>query len=96
MHCEELIRALVKRADVICGRLIAKMFRDHQEVNTRYGGPPLTLGVVLCHPDNAVDWNHVTVIQKERIMLNLLLHKVTFAMRLSVWLPSQMRLAICL
>lgn len=37
MHCEELIRALVKRADVICGRLIAKMFRDHQEVNTRYG-----------------------------------------------------------
>lgn len=35
MHCEELIRALVKRADVICGRLIAKMFRDHQEVNTR-------------------------------------------------------------
>ncbi|XP_035294723.1 dynein heavy chain 7, axonemal isoform X2 [Cricetulus griseus] len=35
LHCEELIRALVKRADVICGRLIAKMFRDHQEVNTR-------------------------------------------------------------
>ncbi|XP_051046156.1 dynein axonemal heavy chain 7 [Phodopus roborovskii] len=35
MHCEELIRALVKRADVICGKLIAKMFRDHQEVNTR-------------------------------------------------------------
>uniref|UniRef100_A0ABI7XYE4 EF-hand domain-containing protein n=1 Tax=Felis catus TaxID=9685 RepID=A0ABI7XYE4_FELCA len=35
MRCEELIRALVKRADVICGRLIAKMFRNHQEVNTR-------------------------------------------------------------
>ncbi|XP_078184177.1 dynein axonemal heavy chain 7 isoform X4 [Callithrix jacchus] len=35
MHCEELIRALVKRADVICGKLIAKMFRDHQEMNTR-------------------------------------------------------------
>ncbi|XP_046514011.1 dynein axonemal heavy chain 7 [Equus quagga] len=35
MRCEELIRALVKRADVICGKLIAKMFRDHQEVNTR-------------------------------------------------------------
>ncbi|GAB1284962.1 Dynein, axonemal, heavy chain 7C [Apodemus speciosus] len=34
MHCEELIRSLVKRADVICGKLIAKMFRDHQEVNT--------------------------------------------------------------
>lgn len=36
IRCEELIRALVKRADVICGKLIAKMFRDHQEVNTRY------------------------------------------------------------
>lgn len=36
MRCEELIRALVKRADAICGKLIAKMFRDHQEVNTRY------------------------------------------------------------
>ncbi|XP_027444300.2 dynein heavy chain 7, axonemal isoform X2 [Zalophus californianus] len=35
MHCEELIRALVKRAEIICGKLIAKMFRDHQEVNTR-------------------------------------------------------------
>nr|KAF6494562.1 dynein axonemal heavy chain 7 [Rousettus aegyptiacus] len=34
IRCEELIRALVKRADVICGKLIAKMFRDHQEVNT--------------------------------------------------------------
>ncbi|XP_065736704.1 dynein axonemal heavy chain 7 [Phocoena phocoena] len=35
MRCEELIRTLVKRADIICGKLIAKMFRDHQEVNTR-------------------------------------------------------------
>ncbi|VTJ65527.1 Hypothetical predicted protein [Marmota monax] len=35
IHCEELIRALVKRADNICGKLIAKMFTDHQEVNTR-------------------------------------------------------------
>ncbi|XP_037706594.1 dynein heavy chain 7, axonemal isoform X3 [Choloepus didactylus] len=35
MHCDELIRALTKRADVICGKLIAKMFRDHQEINTR-------------------------------------------------------------
>lgn len=68
MHCEELIRALVKRADIICGRLIAKMFRDHQEVNTRYG--MLILG--------AVDWSGVTVIQKERIMLILLLHGVMF------------------
>lgn len=36
MRCEELIRALVKRADTICGKLIGKMFRDHQEINTRY------------------------------------------------------------
>ncbi|XP_026981187.1 dynein axonemal heavy chain 7 [Sagmatias obliquidens] len=35
MRCEELIKALVKRAGIICGKLIAKMFRDHQEVNTR-------------------------------------------------------------
>ncbi|KAM6178382.1 dynein axonemal heavy chain 7 [Rhynchocyon petersi] len=35
MHCEELIRALVKRADIICGKLIAKMFKDHQDINTR-------------------------------------------------------------
>nr|XP_010946997.1 dynein axonemal heavy chain 7 isoform X1 [Camelus bactrianus]XP_045367940.1 dynein axonemal heavy chain 7 isoform X1 [Camelus bactrianus] len=35
MRCEELIRALVKRADVICGKLIAKMSKDHQEINTR-------------------------------------------------------------
>lgn len=35
MRCDELIRALVKRADVICGKLIAQMFRDHQESNTR-------------------------------------------------------------
>lgn len=67
MHCEELIRALVKRADIICGRLIAKMFRDHQEVNTRYG--VLTLG--------AGDGTGVTAIQRERIMLILLLHGVT-------------------
>ncbi|KAK2500550.1 hypothetical protein MC885_013342, partial [Smutsia gigantea] len=35
MHCEELIRALVKRADIICGKFIAKMISNHQEVNTR-------------------------------------------------------------
>ncbi|XP_006082785.1 LOW QUALITY PROTEIN: dynein heavy chain 7, axonemal [Myotis lucifugus] len=35
VRCEDLIRALVKRAEVICGKLVAKMFRDHQEVNTR-------------------------------------------------------------
>lgn len=36
MRCDDLIRALVKRAEVICGKLVAKMFRDHQETNTRY------------------------------------------------------------
>ncbi|XP_054578836.1 dynein axonemal heavy chain 7 [Eptesicus fuscus] len=35
IRCDDLIRALVKRAEIICGKLIAKMFRDHQEVNTR-------------------------------------------------------------
>ncbi|XP_055967922.1 dynein axonemal heavy chain 7 [Sorex fumeus] len=35
MRCDELIRALVKRAEIICGKLIAQMFRDHQEANTR-------------------------------------------------------------
>lgn len=46
MHCEELIRSLVKRADVICGKLIAKMFRDHQEVNTMYVRTDGSAGVV--------------------------------------------------
>lgn len=36
IRCEELIRALVKRAEIICGKLIVKMSRDHQELNTRY------------------------------------------------------------
>ncbi|XP_006878990.1 PREDICTED: dynein heavy chain 7, axonemal [Elephantulus edwardii] len=35
LHCDELIRALVKRADIICGKLITKMFKDHQEANIR-------------------------------------------------------------
>ncbi|XP_051841933.1 dynein axonemal heavy chain 7 [Antechinus flavipes] len=35
LHCEELIRALAKRADHIAGRLIAKMFKDHQELNMK-------------------------------------------------------------
>jgi hypothetical protein len=46
IHCEELIRALVKRADLICGKLIAKMFRNHQEINTRY----------LCDTDYVSVW----------------------------------------
>ncbi|XP_044525004.1 dynein axonemal heavy chain 7 [Gracilinanus agilis] len=35
LHCEELIRSLAKRADVICSRLIAKVFKDHQELNMK-------------------------------------------------------------
>ncbi|XP_028924872.1 dynein heavy chain 7, axonemal isoform X6 [Ornithorhynchus anatinus] len=35
VHCDELIRSLVKRADAICGKLRAKMFKDHQDLNTR-------------------------------------------------------------
>ncbi|XP_072468815.1 dynein axonemal heavy chain 7 isoform X2 [Notamacropus eugenii] len=35
LHCEELIRALAKRADLIAGRLIAKVFKDHQELNMK-------------------------------------------------------------
>ena len=34
---EELIKSLVKRADIICGKLIAKMFRNHQKESTMYG-----------------------------------------------------------
>ncbi|XP_072835621.2 dynein axonemal heavy chain 7 isoform X1 [Pogona vitticeps] len=35
VHCDELIRALAKRADAICSKIIAKMFKDHQDLNTR-------------------------------------------------------------
>uniref|UniRef100_A0A8D0LD43 Dynein axonemal heavy chain 7 n=1 Tax=Sphenodon punctatus TaxID=8508 RepID=A0A8D0LD43_SPHPU len=35
VHCDELIRALSKRADAICGKIIAKMFKDHQDLNLR-------------------------------------------------------------
>ncbi|XP_053328214.1 dynein axonemal heavy chain 7 [Spea bombifrons] len=35
LHCDELIRALAKRSEAICGKLVAKMFRDHQETNKR-------------------------------------------------------------
>uniref|UniRef100_A0A8C5QX10 Dynein axonemal heavy chain 7 n=1 Tax=Leptobrachium leishanense TaxID=445787 RepID=A0A8C5QX10_9ANUR len=35
LHCDELIRALVKRSEAICGKLVAKMLRDHQETNKR-------------------------------------------------------------
>uniref|UniRef100_A0A8D2L303 Dynein axonemal heavy chain 7 n=1 Tax=Varanus komodoensis TaxID=61221 RepID=A0A8D2L303_VARKO len=35
LHCDELIRSLAKRADAICSKIIAKMFKDHQDLNTR-------------------------------------------------------------
>ncbi|KAM9628836.1 dynein axonemal heavy chain 7 [Morphnus guianensis] len=35
LHCDELISALVKRADNICEKVISKMFKDHQDVNAR-------------------------------------------------------------
>ncbi|XP_060137433.1 dynein axonemal heavy chain 7 isoform X1 [Zootoca vivipara] len=35
LHCDELIRTLTKRADAICSKIIAKMFKDHQDLNTK-------------------------------------------------------------
>ncbi|ETE66939.1 Dynein heavy chain 7, axonemal, partial [Ophiophagus hannah] len=35
LHCDELIRSLAKRADSICSKIIGKMFKDHQDLNTR-------------------------------------------------------------
>ncbi|XP_073402803.1 dynein axonemal heavy chain 7 [Dendrobates tinctorius] len=35
LHCDELIRALTKRTEAICGKLVGKMFKDHQESNRR-------------------------------------------------------------
>ncbi|KAG8124794.1 hypothetical protein E2320_020258, partial [Naja naja] len=35
VHCDELIRSLAKRADSICSKIIGKMFKDHQDLNTR-------------------------------------------------------------
>ncbi|CAN0131382.1 unnamed protein product [Bubo scandiacus] len=35
LHCDELISALVKRADNICEKVISKMFQDHQDISVR-------------------------------------------------------------
>uniref|UniRef100_A0A8C3PBV6 Dynein axonemal heavy chain 7 n=1 Tax=Chrysemys picta bellii TaxID=8478 RepID=A0A8C3PBV6_CHRPI len=35
LHCDELIRTLAKRADAIFGKIVAKMFKDHQDINLR-------------------------------------------------------------
>ena len=36
VHCDELIRTLVKRADAIVARLLARMLKDHYESNKTY------------------------------------------------------------
>ncbi|XP_064598423.1 dynein axonemal heavy chain 7-like [Liolophura sinensis] len=33
VHCDELIRALSKRADALCSKLLARMCQDHQDAN---------------------------------------------------------------
>ncbi|KAM8934175.1 dynein axonemal heavy chain 7 [Pelodytes ibericus] len=35
LHCDELIRALAKRSETICGKLVAKLFKDHQKTNKK-------------------------------------------------------------
>ncbi|XP_064419638.1 dynein axonemal heavy chain 7 isoform X2 [Latimeria chalumnae] len=35
IQCEELIRALVKRAETLCGKVVAQMCKDHQETNKK-------------------------------------------------------------
>ncbi|XP_028940048.1 dynein heavy chain 7, axonemal, partial [Antrostomus carolinensis] len=35
LHCDELINALVKRADNICEKIISRMFKDHQDMSVR-------------------------------------------------------------
>jgi len=36
VHCEELIRALAKRAEAICNKLLARMSSDHLDANKAY------------------------------------------------------------
>lgn len=36
VHCDELIRALTKRAEGLRSRLLAKMCEDHQKENKKY------------------------------------------------------------
>lgn len=35
VHCDELIRALSKRADALSQKLLARMAKDHQEANKK-------------------------------------------------------------
>lgn len=36
VHCDELIRALAKRAEHITNKLLTRMCKDHQEENKAY------------------------------------------------------------
>ena len=36
LHCDELIRALAKRADSLRTKLLQRMSKDHQVLNKRY------------------------------------------------------------
>ena len=36
VHCEELIRALAKRAEAICNKLLSRMSSDHLDANKAY------------------------------------------------------------
>ncbi|XP_053554548.1 dynein axonemal heavy chain 7 [Bombina bombina] len=56
LHCDELIRALAKRSETICGKLIAKMFKDHQEANKKLCGEFETIAEkALSTPSNTQD-----------------------------------------
>jgi len=36
VHCDELIRALAKRAEAVCNKLLARMSSDHLDTNKAY------------------------------------------------------------
>jgi len=36
VHCDQLIRALVKRAEAVCSKLLARMSQDHLDANKAY------------------------------------------------------------
>lgn len=49
VHCDELIRTLVKRVDSIVARLLARMLKDHIESNKAYAcSAPPVLHSIYC------------------------------------------------
>jgi len=36
IHCDELIRALSKRAEGLCQKMLSRMSEDHKEANKKY------------------------------------------------------------